>query len=280
MIQERRASIALLALFFTLAAPTAADATDLTLQNVKVSPKQFFLESETEVRIEFRVEAAAPVDVLVRVLDGEREVRRFLVGDVPPGADRAVSWDGLAGGGRPAADGKYRVLIGAPGGPEKLAGTVVLRGHTFPVLGPHGTRGGIGRFGAPRSGGRVHEGFDVVASCGRPLVAARAGRVIRRGFDPNLHGNYLLIRGLGERRSYFYAHMVRPAEVKRGEEVQTGERVGRIGLTGNARSTPCHLHFEIHLHGHRINPEPSLRSWDRFSQRRKPENRGHAHLLG
>ena len=44
-------------------------------------------------------------------------------------------------------------------------------GHVFPVQGPHGVRGAIGEFGAPRSGGRIHEGFDIVAACGTELVA-------------------------------------------------------------------------------------------------------------
>ena len=39
------------------------------------------------------------------------------------------------------------------------------------------------------------EGFDVVAACGTPLVAVRGGRVLRRGYDPILYGNYLLIHG-------------------------------------------------------------------------------------
>jgi murein DD-endopeptidase MepM/ murein hydrolase activator NlpD len=89
--------------------------------------------------------------------------------------------------------------------------------------------------------------------------------VLRTGYDPALYGNYLLIHGQGEDRSYFYAHMVRPASVRRGERVWAGERVGSVGETGNARSVGCHLHFEIHVHGRPIDPEPALRRWDRYS---------------
>ena len=138
-------------------------------------------------------------------------------------------------------------------------------GHVFPVQGPHWTRGYIGTFGAPRSGGRVHQGFDVVARCGTPLVAVRDGRVLRAGYDPVLYGNYLLIHGEGEERSYFYAHMRRPAVVRKGQWVWEGERVGQVGETGNARTVGCHLHFEIHVHGLPVNPEPALRRWDRYS---------------
>lgn len=138
-------------------------------------------------------------------------------------------------------------------------------GHVFPVQGPHGVRGAIGEYHAPRSGGRIHEGFDVTAACGTELVAVRNGRVLRRGFDPVLYGNYLLIHGQGERRSYFYSHLIRPARVGKGQRVLEGQGVGAVGETGNARGTGCHLHFEIHVRGIPVDPEPALRRWDRYS---------------
>jgi murein DD-endopeptidase MepM/ murein hydrolase activator NlpD len=138
-------------------------------------------------------------------------------------------------------------------------------GHVFPVRGQHGVRGPIGEYHAPRSGGRTHEGFDVTAACGTELVAVRNGRVLRTGFDPVLYGNYVLIHGEGEKRSYFYAHLSRPASVHRRQLVWEGQRVGAVGDTGNAAGTGCHLHFEIHVHGVPIDPEPSLRRWDRYS---------------
>ena len=129
----------------------------------------------------------------------------------------------------------------------------------------HGSRGAIGTYHAPRSGGRIHEGFDVTAACGSELVAVRNGRVLRRGFDRILYGNYLLIHGEGERRSYFYAHLVRPASVRTGEHLIEGERVGAVGETGNAAGTGCHLHFELHERGVAVDPEAELRRWDRYS---------------
>ena len=90
------------------------------------------------------------------------------------------------------------------------------------------------------------------------------GRVLRRGYDPVLYGNYLLIHGEGEERSYFYAHLPRSAAV-RGERVLEGQRVGAVGETGNAVSVGCHLHFEIHVHGVPVDPAPPLRRWDRYS---------------
>jgi murein DD-endopeptidase MepM/ murein hydrolase activator NlpD len=235
------------------------------VREASVSPKQVFLRSAAKARIEFRAEAPGPIDLVVRVVGARREARRFGFAGVVPGTRLSVPWDGLRASGKPAPDGPYRILVGSPGGPQKRIGSLNLLGHAFPVRGSHGTRGGTGVFGAGRNGGRVHEGFDVVAPCGRALRAARAGTVVRRGFDPRLYGNFVAIRGLGERRSYFYAHLARPAEVARREQVLTGERLGRIGLTGNARGTPCHLHFEIHRRGRPIDPWPLLRRWDRFS---------------
>ena len=133
------------------------------------------------------------------------------------------------------------------------------------MQGPHGTRGAVGRYHAPRDGGRIHEGFDITAACGTPLVAVRNGRVLQQGYDPVLYGNYLLIHGEGEQRSYFYAHLPRPALVSKGERVWEGERVGAVGKTGNAITIGCHLHFEIHVHGVPVDPLPSLRRWDRYS---------------
>jgi murein DD-endopeptidase MepM/ murein hydrolase activator NlpD len=147
---------------------------------------------------------------------------------------------------------------------ESRDGGTAYYGHVFPVAGPHGVRGAIGEFHAPRSGGRIHEGFDITAACGMQLVAVRNGKVLQRGFDPVLYGNFL-IHGEGERRSYFYAHLSRPAGVRRGEEVLEGEAVGLVGETGNAAGTGCHLHFEIHARGVPVDPEPSLRRWDRYS---------------
>jgi murein DD-endopeptidase MepM/ murein hydrolase activator NlpD len=139
-------------------------------------------------------------------------------------------------------------------------------GQIFPVRGPHWTRGAVGEFGAPRSGGRTHKGFDYMASCGTELVAARAGRVITRKYDGALDGNFVVIHVRGfDHRNYLYAHLRKPAIVHEGDYVDTGQRIGSVGKTGNAVTVGCHLHFEIHVHGKPIDPEPALRRWDKFS---------------
>ncbi|HEY2717853.1 MAG TPA: M23 family metallopeptidase [Solirubrobacterales bacterium] len=137
--------------------------------------------------------------------------------------------------------------------------------HVFPLQAPHGERGAVGEFGAPRDGGRVHEGFDILARCGAEAVAAVTGKVRKTGYDPVLYGNYLEIHGQGEERSYFYAHLKRPPFVHEGQRVWAGERVGVVGRTGNARTVGCMLHFEIHIHGRAVDPKQALERWDAWS---------------
>jgi murein DD-endopeptidase MepM/ murein hydrolase activator NlpD len=244
--------------------PTAV-ADDAVVQKASVSPGRGYTDSADGIRIEFRISGSAPADVTIKIAGSGDEVRRIEVAGVKPGDDKTVNWDGLTNGGRLVADGTYRVIVAVTGGNEKEAGSVGLHSHFFPVRGPHGTRGAVGEFGAPRNGGRVHKGFDVTGRCGTPLAASVTGTIVKRAYDPHLDGNYIVIRGLGERRKYWYAHMVHPSPFQRGDEVHVGQIVGNIGRTGNAGSTPCHLHFEIHVGGRPVDPKPFLRAWDRYS---------------
>ena len=244
---------------------SAALADDTVVQKASVSPERGFTDSVDGVRIEFRLGGSAPADVSIRISGSGQEVRTIELADVPPGGDEAEKWDGLTNGGQPVADGTYKVVVAAAGGSQREAGTVELHRHFFPVRGPHGTRGAVGEFNAPRNGGRLHKGFDVTARCGTPLAAATTGTVVKRAYDARLDGNYVVIRGLGERRKYWYAHMAHPSPFHKGDLVRVGQIVGHIGRTGNAGSTPCHLHFEIHLGGRPVDPEPYVRAWDRYS---------------
>jgi peptidoglycan LD-endopeptidase LytH len=244
-----------------VAAPVSADVA--LVQRAAVAPSKGFTGSAEGVRIEFRL-SGAPADVTIKIAGNGREVRRLALPSVQPGGEEVEIWDGLDNAGRLVPDGTYRVLVDA-GGREKEAGSISLRGHFFPVRGPHGTRGAVGEFGAPRNGGRRHIGFDITAACGTPLAATRTGVVVRRAFDARRDGNFVVIKGLRERRWYWYSHMARPSSFHKGDLVHVGEIVGHIGRTGNAGSTPCHLHFEIHRHGRPIDPAPYLRAWDRYS---------------
>ena len=211
------------------------------MEKASVSPRKALLGARGGVRIEFRIAGAAPADVSIRIVGEGREVRRIDLADVPAGTEQIETWDRLTNAGTPAPDGSYRVLIGPPGGDAKQVGKLTLFGHFFPVRGPHGTRGPVGEFGAARSGGRIHIGFDVTARCGTPLAAVRAGTVVKRAFDPRLDGNFVVIRGLGERRRYQYSHMVQPSPYQQGDEVHPGDIIGpsAAAATRPARLATC-----------------------------------------
>ena len=161
-----------------------------------------------------------------------------------------------------AALGRCRLGVGRRGGgsgdgPWARRHIAKDRGHIFPFRGPHWDRGPVGEFGAPRTGGRTHEGFDVIAACGTKLVAARGGRVLQNRFDPELDGNEVLIHARGTGRNYRYSHLRKPAIVEVGEVVSTGQRIGGVGKTGNAQASAATCISRCRIHGRRS--IPSLR---------------------
>lgn len=120
-------------------------------------------------------------------------------------------------------------------------------GIVCPVSGP---RAFANTWGAPRSGGRSHEGVDMMSPGGTPLVAVEAGSVQFK--TTRLGGNSVWLNGASGTR-YFYAHLSGWAGSSRS--VSRGEVIGYVGSTGN--TTANHLHFEVHPGGGRaVNPYP------------------------
>jgi murein DD-endopeptidase MepM/ murein hydrolase activator NlpD len=115
---------------------------------------------------------------------------------------------------------------------------------TVPVEGV--TRRGLhSSWGEARSGHRRHQGIDIFARRGTPVLAAAAGEVVRIGQD-RLGGNVVWVAGEGA-RLYYYAHLSAFREgLHVGEHLRSGEELGRVGNSGNARDTPPHLHFGIY----------------------------------
>jgi murein DD-endopeptidase MepM/ murein hydrolase activator NlpD len=107
----------------------------------------------------------------------------------------------------------------------------------FPIVGKHeiGTSA-VQRFG----GARGHEGQDVFAKCGTPLVAAHPGTVQHADFEGRA-GNYVVIQ-MADGGSEAYMHMAEPTALTVGTPVATGQPIGIVGDTGDAQG--CHLHFE------------------------------------
>ncbi len=121
---------------------------------------------------------------------------------------------------------------------------------------------GIGRsdlsntWGAPRSGGRRHEGIDIFARRNTPILSTTHGVVVKRGIDP-LGGSVVTVAGPGGHRHY-YAHLQRYGRHQVGDWVRQGDTLGFVGNSGNARTTPPHLHYGIYTLTGAINPYPLL----------------------
>lgn len=131
----------------------------------------------------------------------------------------------------------------------------------FPVKGPHTYGDGFGA-------GRGHQGIDIFSKCGTPLIAVHTGVVKAKAFQSSA-GYYVVIDGQGVKQDYMYAHLIKPSHLKKGDQVTTGDLVGKMGETGNASG--CHLHFEIwtgkgwYTGGSPIDPEKLVRYWDSYS---------------
>jgi len=129
----------------------------------------------------------------------------------------------------------------------------------FPVTGRTDEGTSVNRFG----GGRGHQGQDLLADCGTPVVAALGGTVRVARFESRA-GNYAVIDSASG-ASQVYMHLERPASVVAGDAVAAGQRIGAIGRTGHASA--CHLHFESwsapgwHAGGRPQDPLPALRRW-------------------
>ena len=111
-------------------------------------------------------------------------------------------------------------------------------------------------WGAPRSGGRRHEGVDMIATRGMPIYAVIGGVVT---FKSNrLGGNAVSLAGDNGNR-YYYAHL--DSYVGGSRRVFQGELIGYNGDSGNAKFSTPHLHFQVHPGGGQpVNPYPTVRA--------------------
>ena len=108
---------------------------------------------------------------------------------------------------------------------------------------------------AARPGARRHEGIDIFAPKGTPVVSTTMGLVTRVGTN-RLGGQIVGVLGPGFEWHY-YAHLSGFAAVREGDLVRPGDLLGYVGDTGNARGTPPHLHYGLYRGG-ALNPYPRL----------------------
>jgi murein DD-endopeptidase MepM/ murein hydrolase activator NlpD len=120
------------------------------------------------------------------------------------------------------------------------------------------------RFGNDR-GGRSHQGQDVFAPAGTPLVAASEAEVVEAGGADDGRGNHVALYDERRDRTYVYFHMSAAPRVEVGEKVVAGRRVGSVGCTGSCSGD--HLHFEIRrgegADGEAVDPLEVMRGWPR-----------------
>jgi murein DD-endopeptidase MepM/ murein hydrolase activator NlpD len=240
----------------------------------RVAQHKVFYGGLRKAVFSYRVASSRPVDMtvnLVRVSNGA-VVGRWQQPQVQPDAVQKVLWDGKAAG-KAQPEGYYTFQAVAAGAAASTAGAAsgedafAFYGHIFPVRGQHDFGSGGARFGAARQG-HVHQGQDVLASCGTKLVAARAGKVVFEGFHA-LAGYYVVVHGSGSGFDYLYAHLREPALVHKGERVYTGQQIGEVGQTGDAQG--CHLHLELwsapgwYKGGRPLDPLAELKRWDAVS---------------
>jgi murein DD-endopeptidase MepM/ murein hydrolase activator NlpD len=182
------------------------------------------------------------IDLYQALEDSTRSLRRVASADT---LETAIVFEAFM-------DGEYLVRVQ----PEILRGgryTVTIRHAAsldFPVVGLD-TRAIRSGFGAPRDGGqRDHHGVDIFAPRGTPVIAADDGWASAR--TNRLGGNVVWLRADGG-GSLYYAHLESQA-VGRRERVRRGDTLGFVGNSGNARTTPPHLHFGVYSRTSRRGP--------------------------
>ncbi len=158
-----------------------------------------------------------------------------------------------------AARTAYLTSLPVAGG-ATLAGALPQGDYLFPVAGPAQF---TNDWGFARAGGRTHEGIDLFAARGTPVVAVADGTLFNVGWN-GLGGWRLWVRDTSG-NGFYYAHLEAYSPVaKEGAAVTRGTVLGYVGNTGDAQGTPTHLHFEIHPGGGGpVPPYPIVTGWPR-----------------
>jgi murein DD-endopeptidase MepM/ murein hydrolase activator NlpD len=260
-------------------APPALAAESEPAVDVQVQARRAFFDAERPAKVSYVLHGTAPAQVLVELVRARDDavIAQWDAGQVAPEVPQSVTWDGTVDG-RLQRAGRYSFRVSAtsaagvravnaqvpPTQAEPDPAQFVFLRHEFPIRGPHGYGEHAARFG----GGRGHQGHDVFAACGTPLVAARGGVVKFKQYHSRA-GHYIVIDGEQTGVDYGYMHLRDAAPVDVGDRVRTGQPIGYVGDTGSASA--CHLHMEMwsapgwYSGGRPFDPLPSLLDWDQAS---------------
>jgi hypothetical protein len=245
--------------------------------DAQVREQKVFFGSRKPASLSYVVGGDEDADVTIQLLRGRdgAVVSSWSEQAVEPGTPQTVEWDGTVRG-KVARQGIYRFAVtatdqsgaratssqSAPAPTEGEAPDAFrFLKFRFPIMGAHS----YGEFAASFGGGRGHQGQDVFAECGTPLVAARGGTVDFKQYQSRA-GHYVVIDGARTGVDYAYMHLRDPALVDKGDKVTTGQLIGYVGDTG--RASGCHLHFEEwsapgwYEGGSPFDPLPDLQDWD------------------
>src|SRR5581483_1895183 len=133
---------------------------------------------------------------------------------------------------------------------SRATGIIATGNWICPVQGPHSFSND---WGQPRPGGRSHQGNDILAPRGTPVVASVSG--VASANSNSLGGIAYFLHGV-DGNTYYGAHLQGYGQLG---SVQAGTVIGYVGNTGDAAGGPTHLHFEIHPGGGpAVNPYPTL----------------------
>jgi murein DD-endopeptidase MepM/ murein hydrolase activator NlpD len=216
---------------------------DFKLQAASAAPGRAYFFGTRKPSVSYTFGNTEPTDVridVVRRSDGT-VVDSWIEPAEEPYTPHTAKWDGTRDGSkRPAPNGGYRFRIGPESGSMDSSSDAKFQYHRFkfPVRGPHTYGDGVG---APRVG-HTHQGQDILAACGTRLQAARGGHVQWKAYQAGGAGYYVVIDGKKTGHDYVYMHLKEASPLHDGDRVKTGQKIGRVGATGDASG--CHLHFE------------------------------------
>jgi murein DD-endopeptidase MepM/ murein hydrolase activator NlpD len=254
----------------TLAGPTAS--------RFSASPSTVAPGARVTIALKATPGARVRVDVIA---PGKRAVRVRL-GTIGRSGVKHRSWRAAIGAGKYTArlvvsgagvTRYYRapLTVAAPAAPAPTpvpaapAAVSTTASRIFPVQGPYTFGGPDARFGVGRPG-HTHQGQDITAAEGTPVVTPIAGTVHWTAYQAGGAGYYVVIAG-ADGRHYVFMHLQEGSiAVTKGAPVAAGQQVGLVGSSGS--STGPHLHFEIWVNGWwqslastPIDPLPELQAW-------------------
>jgi murein DD-endopeptidase MepM/ murein hydrolase activator NlpD len=245
------------------------------LTTFQASTRRFF-DLGRPARVAFRIDGRSKtVRVKLQVRRAGKTIRTLDLGDRATRRTHSIALTGREGGRLPegtlqlrltARDRRGRGLRAS--GRTSTTDSLAFYHHRFPLAGAFDYGGAGSRFGAGRTG-HVHQGQDLTAAQGTPVVAPRAGTITNVEFQAGGAGHYIVLDAAGEDRSYAFMHLhTGSIRVREGDRVRTGTRLADVGSTGS--SSGPHLHFEIwaggwYTGGRPIDPLPELRRWDSWS---------------